>query len=477
MTGAVMQLVTYGVQDLYLTGNPMITYFKAVFRRHTNFATEVIQQPFAANPNFGTRVSAVLARHGDLLSNLFLTVTLPDLQTKDNQQLSKWVDNVGHFLVRHVELSIGGHLIDRHTGDWLEIWAQLTLPAAKQSGYYEMIGNDPTDAIGRPTGLQKDRYGASIPQRTLHVPLQFWFCRHYGLALPVVALQYHEVKLTVDVAPIDAVTRTEGVALSVTDLPSMRLWAEYVFLDKEERNRFKQQAHEYLIEQVQCSEHAVLASDDRTAPRSTTINLSLSHPVKELIWVVQPDEYLVGDDVQQNNYTAVQARSPIKQTVQYRIDDLGENGLNAVSTSVQLRDLTNQSTVRPSGAQGPVLSAELRINGHRRVHQTGRYYSLYQPYRYHTAAPESPGIYVYSFALFPEQLQPSGTMNMSQTESIQLTLETAVLKATTPNVSRQYPGLGTVNPVESSACTCKVFAVNYNVLKIMSGMAGVTYVS
>lgn len=473
-----MQLVSYGVEDLYLTGNPMITYFKAVYRRHTNFATEVIKQRFSDTPDFGRSVSAVIARNGDLLSNLFLSIEVPELRAKNLTRVNKWVDNLGHYLVDYVEVELGGMVIDRHNGDWLEIWSQLTMTTEQRQGYLEMIGNGRLDALGRPTGLQKDRNSSFIPSEVIYVPLQFWFCRNFGLALPLIAMQYHEVKVNLELAPLNRVTRTAGVALNPTSLNNVTLWAEYVYLDTEERNRFKNSRHEYLIEQVQYQENTVYTSNDRQAPSTSEVTILFQHPVKELIWVVQPLEFLEGDDVQLNNYTSVMAQPPMTQTAVNLIDDLGVNGLAAINTSHRFNDITQQSTVCPSGALNPVTSATITVNGNRRLEeQPGTYFNQYQPYRYHTAVPPSPGINVYSFALEPEQHQPSGSINMSMLENATLHLHLAHLQEATPNPNYQYPGLGTINPILSNQCVCKLYGINYNVLRIMNGLSGIAYQS
>ena len=185
-----MQLVAYGAQDIYLTGNPQITFLKVVYRSHTNFAMESIEQTFNGNPDWGKRVNATVSRVGDLMHRVYLQVTLPEVVAgTDCSAYFRWVNYVGHALIREVTVEIGGQRIDRHYGDWLNIWNELTLPAGHQVGYDNMVGNT-IHLTG--TGLKHTEAS------TLYVPLQFWFCRNPGLALPLIALQYHEVKFNVE---------------------------------------------------------------------------------------------------------------------------------------------------------------------------------------------------------------------------------------------------------------------------------------
>lgn len=481
MTGGLMQLVAYGAQDIYLTGNPMITYFKTIYRRHTNFATEVIQQSFNGATNFGKSLSAIISRNGDLMSNVIISADLPELVSDDASVVLRWTDNVGHHLLKTIEIEIGGQLIDKHFGDWLDIWAQLTVPAEKQEGYYTMIGQDPVDMLGRPTGLQKDIEGEHVQGRTVFIPLQFWFCRNYGLALPLIALSYHEVKINVEFAHVDELIRSAGIEMRNIELEA-QLWVEYIYLDDEERRRFAQTVHEYLIEQVQRNTEIIEPSNSRDSPNTTSIALNFVHPVKELIWVVQPIEYLTGTDRQNSNYTAVKSNPPVDAVNEDATDlvvihnNAGAQGFAAFGTQVQLRDISIQSCVRPPGSKNPVVRAKLRLNGNDRIAtRLGTYFNWVQPRDRHTCIPKSPGINVYSFALLPEKHQPSGSCNFSRIDNAFLVLSTAVLTTGTQNIETSYPGLGTPTRLQSATSQCRIYAVNYNVLRIMQGMGGLAY--
>ena len=412
-----MQLVAYGAQDIYLTGNPMITYFKVVYRRHTNFAMESIQQTFNGTPGFGNRVTALISRNGDLVNGMTLEVNLPATGAQG------WTNDVGHHLVQQVEVEIGGQLIDRHYSDWLEIWAQLTVPASKRLGYRQMIGQDPVTAAVAATGLQATGAGQDI-SRTLFVPLQFWFCRNVGLALPLIALQYHEVKVNITFSSFNYISQN-GATIAAGAAPTATLWVDYIYLDTDERRRFAQVSHEYLIEQLQFG-----GNESATANGNKTINLNFNHPVKELVWVYARTSLQNGGG----------GRPP---------SNYGQNGDNFAA-------LDNYAS---AGSQGtnPTSSAILQLNGQDRfASRVGGYFSRVQPNQHHTCVPVSAGINVYSFALKPEEHQPSGTCNFSRIDNAKL-----VVNLTGTN--------GDANGV------VKVFATNYNVLRVMSGMGGLAY--
>jgi len=545
MGGALMQLVAYGAQDVFLTGTPEITFWKVSYRRHTNFALESIEQTFSGQADFGRRVTCTISRNGDLAYRTYLQVTLPEI----NQSMvasntsgipgqvgvyARWLDFVGEQLIAQVEVEIGGQRIDRQYGDWLHIWNQVTMTSEQQRGYFKLIGNttqltyltDPTfapiagpcAATGAPTQVCAPRN--ALPETTLYIPLQFWFNRNPGLALPLIALQYHEVKINLDIRPIGeclwavntlgATAGTQSVTTAYQQsLVAASLYVDYVFLDTDERRKMAQNPHEYLIEQVQ------FTGDESVGSSSNKIKLNFNHPVKELLWVVQPDanvDYCSSLDAssllfrvlgaQPFNYTdsidalpnAIHAFGGPAETAGSQafinpsglfqmpgaVDvSLGPNPTSTewLGTSVEY-PFQNQNSV-PSGSalsdagtfvlaetaldmhcwgENPVVTAKLQLNGQDRFSEReGSYFDVVQPYQHHTRAPDT-GINVYSFALRPEEHQPSGSCNFSR-------IDNAVLQ------------LVLSSPTVSGTATAKVrvYAVNYNVLRVMSGMAGVAY--
>jgi len=541
MGGGLMQLVAYGAQDVYLTGNPQITFWKVSYRRHTNFAMESIEQTFNGQADFGRRVTCTISRNGDLCYRTYLQVTLPEI----NQHMAntgkagvvgdgvyaRWLDFPGEQLISQVEVEIGGQRIDRQYGDWMHIWNQLTLTGEQQRGYYKMVGNttqltfitDPSfNDVDGPCESNAPRQVCAprnaLPETTLYVPFQFWYCRNPGLALPLIALQYHEVKINLDIRPIDeclwavgSLNCTSGSGKVTTaynqSLVAASLYVDYVFLDTDERRRMAQNPHEYLIEQLQ------FTGDESVGSSSNKIKLNFNHPVKELIWVVQPDEnvdYCSSLECGQTLYSTLGAQ-PFNYTD--AVDALpnaihsfggpesvaGSNGAfitasglfndagavddAAVASSEQWFGASNpysapnfnsseNSGVSDAGTfvlaetsldmhcwgENPVVTAKLQLNGQDRFSEReGTYFDLVQPFQHHTRSPDT-GINVYSFALRPEEHQPSGSCNFSRIDNatLQLVLSNATVEGT-------------------KTAKVRVYATNYNVLRIMSGMGGLAY--
>jgi hypothetical protein len=386
-----MQLVAYGAQDIYLSGNPQITFFKVVYRRHTNFSMESISQTFNGTVGFGRKVTATISRNGDLINRMYLEMQLPTLTD------GTYDAYVGHKLIKSVEVEIGGQRIDKHYGDWLEIWNELSQTKGHWAGYKNMVEGGYYNASKELIyPHSNDTAGDEMEGRTVYIPLQFWFCRNPGLALPLIALQYHEVKVNVEFANLPDVAKEEpaedgapAVPAATTGTLSGDLYVDYVYLDTDERRRFAQVSHEYLIEQLQFT-------GDESATQN--IKMNFNHPVKEIVWVEMGASGKVGD------YTSTYSE------------------------------------------------AQITLNSHERMAlRKPMYYQLVQPYQHHERVPTAKPVNVYSFALKPEEHQPSGTCNMSR-------IDTATLKL-------QGVATGTV----------KVFATNYNVLRIMSGMGGLAY--
>ena len=407
MGGGLMQLVAYGAQDIYLTGNPQITFFKVVYRRHTNFAVESIEQTFNGAVDFNKRVTATISRNGDLIKDMYLECVLPQLDSGSGNQW--WVNSVGNVMVKKAELEIGGQLIDRHYGEWMDIWSELSVPVGKKTvGYDIMVGNHETQI-----GVEAN----GVTARRLYVPLQFWFCRNPGLALPLIALQYHEVKLNLELRPVTELV----VGASTPSMTSCKLYVDYVYLDTDERRRFAQVSHEYLIEQVQNTGDESLAD----ASSSKNVTLNYNHPVKALYWV---------------HVTGVNAAVPTLAA--------------GVQTGGRWVKYTDTQPTNTMGQNDSFSTAKLQLNGHDRFTvRNSDYFRLVQNYQHHTNVPNK-HIYTYSFALSPEEHQPSGTCNFSR-------IDNAVMQF-------KYEGV-------SVASKIKMFAVNYNVLRIMSGMGGLAY--
>jgi hypothetical protein len=438
--GGLMQLVAYGAQDIYLTGNPQITFFKVVYRRHTNFALEAIEQTYTGQADFDRRFTVTVARNGDLLGRVIIEV---EFTPESPDTVEDLIIRFGHQLIEYVEVEIGGQIIDKHYGIWMDAWCQLTHTQEQWQKLVRMIDGS----------LYSTDFSNT---RRVYIPLQFWFCRNPGLYLPLIALQYHEVKLNINFNPTSEIFFNGGGAIGSgssaslgIDLQDVRIYCDYVFLDTDERRRFAQVSHEYLIEQVQYNNGITIPVNGAvpsTQPLNFQTELRFNHPCKELVWFIQAAE--TGSE-QAFNYA-------------------GElDGTGPASTTDDYYDI--------------VQTALLQLNGHDRFkRRDGSYFRCVQTYQWHTggflqtpdglapalAGPltgcpqwlaHTGGIYVYSFALKPEDHQPSGTCNFSRIDNAVLNLSVANMNGT------------------SFTYTLFVWAVNYNVLRIMSGMGGLAY--
>ena len=493
-SGGLMQLVAYGAQDVYLTANPQVTFFKQLYRRHSNFAMESIEQTFNGQGNFGKRVQCTISRNGDLITKVYVQVTLPAIDSNIvvGDSVVQWVPYLGQYLIDNVVVEIGGQQIDKQYGEWLHIWNELTLPTGKTEAYLNMVNgyaglpvivapdvtcspcatldgsfqqqlnNLTTSEWNVDLGLYKNKallevfggfgpmaaprakpavaprvpgqqqlpvlpylFGCA-PEKTLYIPLEFWFNRHTGLALPLIALQYHEVKINVDFANLNKLVNIYGGSdadnlrtfnnLSNAGMVACSLYVDYIYLDTEERRRFAQVAHEYLIEQLQ------FTGTESVTSTSNKLQLRFNHPCKELVWVVQ-------------NPFFTDCNTP--------------NKIPSLYTDLAL--------------ENPVAVAKVQLNGQDRFSEReGEYFNYVQPYQHHTSTPAK-GINVYSFALRPEDLQPSGSCNFSRIDNAVLNL--TLTPATFPPADFET----------SNSVNVNVYATNYNVLRIMSGMGGLAY--
>ena len=424
-----MQLVAYGAQDIYLTGQPQITFFKSVYRRHTNFAIESIQQTINGSVALGSRVSVTISRNGDLLKNLWVQYNPSQLVTANSGGLL--AADISHALLQVLEIEIGGQLIDRQYGMWLSIWRDLSEsnPVGSQ-GELTAGGAEPAvnGGSGAPQGVnpstkyqrmaythQSNGVATTTAAPTeAYIPMRFWFCRNPGLAVPLIALQYHEVKFNIQFAQSSAIS----TATPTVNLSSLAVYADYVYLDTTERRQFAQNAHEYLIDQLQTQQEASSGSS-----QTNTIRLNFNHPVKELVWA--------------GAATALTASSSV--------DDVA-GGATPASILGSSSSATGATTN---------LACKIILNGTDRFTARNlKYFTRNQVWDCHTgfgATGVPDAIAVYSFALRPEEHQPSGTCNFSRIDTAQLAF------------SGDY-----VNALN-------IYAVNYNVLRIMSGMGGLAY--
>ena len=431
MGGGLMQLVAYGAQDIYLTGQPQITFFKSVYRRHTNFAVESIQQTINGSVAAGSRVSVTISRNGDLLKNLWIQYNPAALVTVNSP--GSLACDLSHALLQILEIEIGGQLIDRHYGTWLTVWRDLVennptgaqgelLASGQEPDVNTSIDPSPSTKYQRMsyTHLSGNAAITTAAPSECYIPMRFWFCRNPGLAIPLIALQYHEVKFNITFNQTTAWCFGTNPTTGLSTACNLAVYADYVYLDTTERRQFAQNAHEYLIDQLQAQQEA--SSGTST---TNTIRLNFNHPVKELIWVGAPQALVANS----GNYN---------------------NNVRGPATPSAIVGTTSANT----GSNTP-LQTKIILNGTDRFTQRNlKYFTRNQVWESHTGfgatgVPDS--IAVYSFALRPEEHQPSGTCNFSRIDTAQLYFSGDVVNA------------------------LNIYAVNYNVLRIMSGMGGLAY--
>jgi hypothetical protein len=401
MAGGLIQLVAVGVQDIYLIGNPQITFFKTVYKKYTNFSMESIQQPIDGRTDFGQQVEITIQRKGDLIKDIILEILLPTLPTG-----YYWSNGIGNVLIKQVDLEIGGQLIDRHFSEWLDIWHQLTTNEGIVGAYNSMVG-----IYNAKSSLEAN---ATNPLR-LHIPMCFWFNRDYSLALPLIALQYHDIVLKVQLRDFNSCYRnnTNTTLLSGYQISVFNAWVDYIHLDIEERRKYAHNSHEILIEQLQFDGNDFISKNSSSISKK----LSFNHPVKELYWINTNNDYL------QTN----------------------------INTGNQILDYSLTTSIETFS------SGVLQLNGVDRFNaRSSDYFRLVQNFQYHTRY-SSNIIYTYSFSINPDKIQPSGSCNMSKFTNVNLYLD--------------YSGINH----SSNDMVLKVYAINYNVLRIMGGMGGLTF--
>ena len=473
--GALMQLVAYGASDVYLTGDPKVTFFQTAYKRHTNFAMETVQQTVAGALNPGGLTSVTLSRSGDLVGDMFVVLqptptSSANLTTNNSVSDMCWV---AERAFTSIELFIGGQSIDKHYQLWFRLYSEVFLNDTKKQNWGKLTSFPSPNNTGTSTGY-------------VYLPLIFFFNRNPGLYLPLIALQYHEVRIDFSISPQYA---------NYFGTNPFAVWANYVYLDTTERDTFAKKPNEYLIEQVQYINGNPVGTSTENTP--SVIRLQYNHPVKELIWCYQNPSPLANPNslwnfsssVSNVNVTCDPAKlagaaapyatqavgSPVLYTPGPFVSNLYVTQTSGsvissipagLSLAVQSNVITGNvfwveggnpqftSNTTPGQEVGPLHAAKLMLNGTDRfVPQYGKYFNQYQPFQYHSGLPY-PGIYVYSFGLKPEELQPSGTCNFSRIDMAQMAVN---LKTGMPALNQQ------------------MFAVNYNILRVQSGLGGLAF--
>lgn len=425
MPGGLLQLVAFGAQNLYLNGNPSLSFFKKVYKTHTNFACESIKVNFNKNElsyNDSTHLIAKIGRNADLLNEMYFIFTLPDIRKRGKNRF-QYVENLGEAIIDEYYIYIGGNIIDKQYGEWLHIWSELSLNSNKRYGYEKMTGN--VHEIYRPDDFHYVNDGdIQIDSRKIIVPLKFWFNKLPGLSLPLIALQYHEIELHIILRPMKQLVKENDMIINdysryfATEKFDINPYLEcnYIFLDTEERTFFAKNSLDYLIEQV-------IRIPFYNLNNNNILDLVLQNPVKEIIWVISRN-----DKDQTNSWF-----------------EFGDDKYDIKGDGSDLRTME------------VLQSAKLTFNGLDRIEEKdSTYFNLIQPYQHHTVIPK-PGVYVYSFSLNPEEFQPSGSCNMSRLNKIQLHLN---LKPPSRDTYKY---------------DAHVYVTNHNFLRVTAGLAGVAF--
>jgi hypothetical protein len=443
MPGGLLQLLALGNQNLYLTGNPSITFFKKVYNTYTNFSMESIRIDLNRNDVFvneNTILKATIDRHGDMVSQVYFVFELPDIDFSD-ELLFKWVDFVGETIVDNYHISINGNIIDKQTGEFAHLYQSLSFDAGKKYMYEKLVGQRfdiPSREIpSTPYGMYVQSFDpTNVPARKIYLPLHFWFNKSLAHSLPLISLQYSEVELTIELRPLKDIYRLYYVKNGVSDFyaPNLNdsthalsafidntnkryqisenlidikayLEVNYIYLDKSERAFFLYKPIEYLIEQTSRIERSGLAG-------SSTIDLVLQNPVKEILWVCSRSDRSLKNDwfnYHDNNATIME-------------------------------------------------NAKLIFNGIDRFDlKDSIYFNYVQPYQHHRCNYKD-GLYVYSFAINADDIeQPSGACNMSMINKIQMYM---TLRRPT-DISYQYD--------------TTFYVVNYNLFRIEKGLGSLAF--
>jgi hypothetical protein len=502
-----LELVAHGIQDIFLIGNPQITFFKTVYKRHTNFSMEAYQLSYDQTPTWGNRTTFKISHYADLMYTMILETDLPKLYAKSTSDPAyvgptsdfnkgmgeiSWVNNTGHALISYCDLTIGKQLIDRQYGEWMEIWTQLSQSESKKRGLDLMLNRNNTLEVV-PGAL------------TTYTPLQFWFCRNIGLALPLCALQYHDVQLEVNFRPFNqmytfgANNYYSATSNGTSTLQVYKLYSNTPTLDTDLAKakivvfpdgiqyyihpttqisggiQDGSLTNPYLLKMVSIIPAIYTKSTIYIKPNGvvdTSITGGSGQITESRLYV----DYIYLDTIEQREFINSKHRYLIEQ-VQYsgsetitanaatkRFPILFNLPIKELFWILQLdsvfitNDLFNYSyTVDPIVPQNNIIaSALININGIERFSiRTGNYFRLIQPYQKHTRSPNG-FIYIYAFSVKPEDHQPSGCSNFSKIDTKELFL----------NIN---PNLGSTQ--------LRVYGLSYNILRIMSGMGGVAFSS
>ena len=416
MPSGLVVIAAYNKEDSFIIGNPSMSHFRSVYKHHSPFVSEYRQIQFESRVSFGqTTISLDIPKDGDLLRKMWLKINIPDVSGYS------WTNNLGHALLKEVRLRAGETILDRQSGEWLNIWGSLSIPESKRGGYNELIGRNDAYAPGLElTGAQE-----------LYLPLEFWFCRHNAVAFPLVSLQHQKLRLELDLRALEDIVIPAvpcGTRLPHYEV-QVQLIAEFIYLDRPEARWFVERPQVYLIEQIQSD----VANEFCGGSNLIRKEIAFNGLMKEIVFLTRYRQR-----GQQNLWFFYSAQNP-----------------NVAGGGTFLPGTNTEGT--SDGEHGDiVLNARFQYDSYDIVPELpARFFRVLQPYDRHTATPDD-FIYMYSWALQPEEWQPSGHINMFRS-----TNATLIVRKTP--VSVQYP------------TELRVYGLLYNIMKIHKGSIGLEF--
>ena len=486
-------LVQVGKQNLYLSGQPEITYFKIAYKRYTNFSIEPTPQYFKTTPDFGRKCTINVGRNADLLSNCYLYVELPNIMMENyatNASSVKsfaWVNKIGLALINYVEIEIGGTILDRQYGDWLNIWHELTVSSGLRDSYNKMIGN-----YSDLTSFTKTKLST-----ILYIPLAFWFCLDSGLALPLIALTHHDIKIHVEfnnmnvcynLSPSYYITVADSYCLYQPGemfyqiYKNNKIVGEFVYFDPINMNLYYNPIKGVFQVPTTQNDINYILTGMKTNANMNILAASVVVKDSDYFLFNQPsliNAYILTNYIYLDNFersifmnNSQQYLVPIIQTLPdqtiYSINAIYKLPLfNPVKfiawrlclqSNININDQFNYTTFPfTTDVENLINTNLLVINSTNRIDLNDtEFYTRIQKYQYNLLNKQK-GIYSYSFALNPKSIEPSGGLNFSKIDDayIQLSLNNIV----------NYQ-----NPV-----TMKAYGIQFNLFRTSHGIGGLAF--
>lgn len=456
MGGGILQLVARGATDVNLTGNPQVTFFKSVYKRYTNFAMEEVLQSFNGDLSADEfKIETKLNHNGDLLRKIWLEIDLPESPTNDgNADFCNWSNGTGYAYIKEASLKIGTQTIDTQYSEWLDVWNEFTDVYRNET---ILVNKNQTT-----TAVLLGATGKKVKKLKMFVPLQFWFCKNTGAALPLISLQYIDVKLSITFRSLNSIINSgrKNVVTGIgnignqTTVPDVKLYCEYIYIDKDERRKFATSKHEYLIEQVQ---------KIGPIPASKIIDLDFNHSIKEIIWVFRDKnrgEKNVSDSTNNTNIT---------KNKNGKVSIAGNDYFNYNSNHERYSD-----NIRTNITHEPFDNATILFNNQERFpKRPATYFRMVQPLNFHSRVPDK-NVYVYSFSFNPEYYQPTGCCNFTKLDA-KLKFDDADNMFDKSNTGNMISGDSSSGIIKDNIMDIIIFATNYNLYKISNGVGALAY--